>query len=346
MSGTPPVSVVMSVHNGVRYLAAAIDSVLTQTLADLELVVIDDGSTDASPWVLAAYASRDDRVLVLRQENAGLATSLNRGIAHARAPLIARLDADDIAEPWRLELQHAYLAESPDVGLVGGAVVFMDEDGRRFGEARYPLSDAEIRRAFVTTTPFVHSAVMLRREAFETAGGYRAAFPHAEDLDLWLRLGAVSRLANLEETVVSYRIHPDQTTATQLEQQSLSALGARIAWRARTTGGPDPFAETALVDREALRAAGASDEEMTSEFVRLAVWLAKTLSRSGQNARAEELFATAAARARSDSGSRPLVALVRREHAKRVRARRRWLAAVRAATSAAVAAMRSRAGRR
>ena len=97
MSEPPAVSVVMSVRDGERYLAAAIESVLNQTLRDLELVVVDDGSTDSSPQILAAYASKDDRVVVHRHENAGLAISLNRGIGYARCPVIARLDADDVA---------------------------------------------------------------------------------------------------------------------------------------------------------------------------------------------------------------------------------------------------------
>ena len=345
MSEIPAVSVVMSARDGERYLAAAIESVLAQTLADLELVLIDDGSTDSSPQILAAYASTDERVLVHRHEHAGLATSLNRGIAYARSPLIARLDADDVAWPRRLELQVAHLAEHPDVGLVGGAVTFIDEHGHQFADARYPATDAEIRRAFSSTTPFVHSAVTMRREALDAAGGYRAAFPHAEDLDLWLRIGAVAELANLAEIVVSYRIHSRQSTVTGLERQSVSALGARVAWRARAQGLPDPFEQTALVDREALQAAGASAADLTIEFVRLAVWLAKTLSRSGREEVAAELFATAEARARSQSGSPALVSFVKRERAKRLRAQGRRLAAGRAAVSAALEAARARVGR-
>ena len=241
MSETPAVSVVMSVRDGERYLAAAIESVLTQTLRDLELVVVDDGSTDSSPQILAAYASKDDRVVVHRHENAGLAISLNRGIGYARSPVIARLDGDDVAWPRRLELQLAYLVRNPRIGLVGGAVAFIDEHGRQFAEVRYPTTDAEIRRAFSSTTPFVHSAVMLRREVFDAAGGYRAPLLPAEDLDLWIRIGAVSELANLAETVVSYRIHAGQSSLAELERQSLAVLAARVSGRARAQVCPDPF---------------------------------------------------------------------------------------------------------
>ena len=226
----------MTVRDGERYLAAAVDSVLAQTLTNFELIVIDDGSTDSSPEILAGYASIDRRVLVHRQENAGIAVSLNRAVSYARSPLIARLDADDIARPRRLELQLAYLARNTGVGVVGGAVAFIDESARQFAETRYPTTDAEIRQAFAVTTPFVHSAVTMRRKAFDAVGGYRAAFSHAEDLDLWLRLSAVSQLANLPETVVLYRIHSQQSTVTELERQSVSVLGARVSWRAREAG--------------------------------------------------------------------------------------------------------------
>ena len=142
MSGPPAVSVVMTVRDGERYLAAAVDSVLAQTLTNFELIVIDDGSTDSSPEILAAYASRDGRILVHRQKNSGIAVSLNRAVSYARSPLIARLDADDIARPRRLELQLGYLAQNTGVGVVGGAVAFIDEDARQFAETRYPTTDA------------------------------------------------------------------------------------------------------------------------------------------------------------------------------------------------------------
>jgi hypothetical protein len=341
MSETPAASVVMSVRDGERYLAAAIESVLTQTVRNLELVVVDDGSTDSSPEILASYAARDDRVVVHRHEAAGLATALNRGIGYARSPFIARLDADDVARPRRLELQLAYLARNPGTGVVGGAVAFVDDHDRQFAEVRYPTADAEIRRAFSSTTPFVHSAVTMRREVFDAVGGYRPALLPAEDLDLWLRVGAVCELANLAETVVSYRIHTGQSSLAELERQSLAVLAARLAWRARSQGLPDPFETTALIDRETLEAAGASAADVTVEFVRLAVWLAKTLSRSGNEDVATDVFALAEARARSESGSPELVSLVDRERS-RLGARAGRLAIARTSVSAGLRAARNR----
>jgi glycosyltransferase involved in cell wall biosynthesis len=318
MSAIPAVSVVLSVRDGERYLAEALDSVLAQTFADFELVVVDDGSTDSSPGIVAEYAARDGRIVVHRQEAAGLVTSLNRGVTLARARLIARLDADDIALSRRLELQVACLDSHPRLGLVGGAVEFVGEGGRQFAETRYPSTDAEIRGAFAETTPFVHSAVTMRRAAFEAAGGYRGQFRHAEDLDLWLRIADDWEVANLPEPVVRYRVHERQLTGQELEQGSISAVGARLASKARSAGLPDPFAHAELVDLQALEAAGASESDVTAEFVRLSAWLARTMSRAGRDDIAAELFELAEARARSGSGSRALRAHVRRERAKRL----------------------------
>jgi Glycosyl transferase family 2 len=336
MKATPAVSFVMSVRDGERHLRDALDSMLAQTFRDFEAVVINDGSADSTPQILAAYAARDERVLVHRQDNAGLATSLNRGVARARAPLIARLDADDAALPLRLELQVRYLDAHPRIGVVGGAVRFVDESGRQFSEVQYPVADDAIRRAFAETTPFNHSAVTIRRAAFEAAGGYRPAF-HAEDLDLWLRIGAEWELANLADPVVRYRLHGGQMTVRELEQQSLSALGARLSWRAREAGLPDPFAESELVDRRALEAAGASEEEMTAALVRDSVWYAKTMSRAGRDDVGRELFAFAEAQARSESGSFALLAYVRRERAQLLREQGRRIASLRARAVAAAA---------
>ena len=147
--GTPPsVSVVLAVYNGERFLADALDSLLVQSLSDFEVVVIDDGSTDTTPGLLHGYASRDPRVTVRRQRNLGRAAALNVGIGLARAALIARIDADDIAMPRRLDRQRSFLAENPEVAGVGGSVVLIDDQGNEFAEANYPLSHPEVRAAF------------------------------------------------------------------------------------------------------------------------------------------------------------------------------------------------------
>lgn len=308
----PAISVVMPVHNGERFLGEAIDSILCQSFADFELVVVDDGSTDSSSAILAGYASRDRRMIVHRQANRGSVAALNAGVGLARAPLIARLDCDDLAAPERLAIQHRFLAENAEVGLVGGDIELIDEDGRTFAAARYPSEDDEIRDAFPRSTPFVHSAVTMRREVFERAGGYRPGFELAEDLDLWLRIAERGALANLDATVAMYRLHESQASARKLELQAIRALAARLSARARARGEADPFAAGGPIDEAVVLAAGGSAVEIDAAIVDAAIWLGKTLDRAGYRRAAAELFAIGFERARSSRDSSSLTGSMRR----------------------------------
>jgi Glycosyl transferase family 2 len=323
----PGVSVVMAVYNGERFLREAVDSVLGQTFEDLELIVIDDGSTDGSSEILSSYAAADARVLVHRQANAGTAAALNRGLHLARAPFVARLDADDLALPDRFERQHRFLAQHERVAVVGGAVTFIDEEGRAFAEWQYPLSDAEIRRTLDDSTPLAHPAVMMRAAAVIGVGGYRPVLPKAQDVDLWLRLAAGHELANVPEPVLRYRMHLRQASVRELELQTLCSLAARAAARARSEGRPDPLDAVERIDHETLHALGVTREEITAAFVGNATWLGRTMSSAGYADAADELLAQATARARSASGSRAAVASAYRARAEVLRARRRRLRA-------------------
>jgi GT2 family glycosyltransferase len=313
----PQISVVMAVHNGERYLSQAVDSVLAQTLPDFELIIVDDGSTDASPEMLRAYAERDSRVLVHGQANTGRAAALNRAIALSRAPLIARLDADDYAPPERLARQCRFLDGHDAVGLLGGAVSFVDDRGRPFADYRYPLDDTQLRAALERTTPFIHSAATFRSAAFASAGGYRPAFGDADDLDLWLRLSEATRLANLPELMVYYRVHAGQATVRGLEGQTYGAIAARVGARARRAGGADPFATATHIDREMLLAQGVRSAEINAELVRAGAWLARTMGRAGYFRAEEELFSRTERWAREPPGSRALLAEIRSQRARR-----------------------------
>ena len=228
----PTVSVVMGVHNGAPWVSEAVSSVLRQTAADLELIVVDDGSTDATAGVLAAVADR--RVRVERQPHQGLTRALIRGLALARAPLVARLDADDLAAPERLERQRAFLDAHPDVGLLGAGAREVDVSGRELGLVRPPEDDGAIRRALIRRNPFVHSSVIMRRAVVERAGGYAAGFAVAQDYDLWMRMSPLTRMANLSEPLVVRRLLPGRVSAER-DGARLRAE-ARIRWRAVRRG--------------------------------------------------------------------------------------------------------------
>jgi len=201
----PKVSVVMSVYNGERFLREAIDSILAQTFTDWEFIVVDDGSTDATPAILRSYG---DRLCVHTQSNKGLTRALNIGLSLARGEYIARMDADDIAEPERLEMQVAYLDDHPQVGLVGTAYYEIDEQGNILRMVTMPLEDAEIRRALAKFNPFMHASVMFRRSLIEMWGPYteRELFWAFQDYEMWVRLAQHCQVANLPQPLMRRRL--------------------------------------------------------------------------------------------------------------------------------------------
>jgi hypothetical protein len=213
----PLVSVVLAVHNGRPYLSQAVDSVLAQTLAEFELVVVDDASTDDTWEQLQGYAARDRRIVLLRNEvNIGQTRSLNRGLDAARGRYVARMDADDVALPQRLAAQVAFLDRHPDVGLLGTACRLIDDVGRSWGRFRQPETDLEIRWSMMLENPFTHPTVMLRSDLLAREGlRYDASFRVSQDYDLWSRVLRHTDAANLPAALVKYRLHDRSMTHTQ-----------------------------------------------------------------------------------------------------------------------------------
>ena len=231
----------MAVRDGRRWLRAAVDSALAQTFADFELLIIDDGSTDETPQILVEYRKRDRRVQVLTQGREGLAPALNRGLAAAGGSLIARLDADDVALPQRLQRQVDYLHAHPGVVLLGSWAQVIDEQGRvRHRRLRPPTDPPSLARLLPRTNPFVHSSVMFRAAAAREVGGYRAALEMAEDYDLWLRLCEHGQIAILPEILVHYRRHGGNVSKTKAVSQIFAARLARLSYAERQKTGRDP----------------------------------------------------------------------------------------------------------
>ncbi len=217
---SPRISVLLAVYNGERYLRQAVDSVIGQTFGDFELVAIDDGSSDATPAILNGYAARDGRVRVVSRPNRGLTNTLNEGLALARAPYLARMDADDLCLPERFARQVAHLDAHPDCVLVGSRVLVVDPDGlpirhMAHEQAHEAIDHAHLNRGW----PVVHPAVMMRLDAVREVGGYRDQYNTLEDTDLFLRLAEVGRLANLPEVLLHYRQHFASVTHTKAAKQ-------------------------------------------------------------------------------------------------------------------------------
>ena len=236
----PRVSVVLPVYNGGAFLAQALDSVLAQTLRDFELIAIDDGSTDASGGILDRTAQADNRVTVVRQTNAGIIAALNRGIALARGEFIARMDADDVCHPERLARQVAFLDARPEIAVVGCAVTLIDEAGKRIREVEYPETPEAVAAFLDTGAPLAHPTVMMRRAAVLAVAGYRDAYKHAEDYDLWLRMAERYRMANLPERLLLYRQHASKHSFAYAVEQRFATRVALAAARCRRAGKPDP----------------------------------------------------------------------------------------------------------
>ncbi len=244
-SSAPAVTVATSVYNAAQTLGPAIESVLAQTFGDFEFLILDDGSTDDSLAIAQAYAARDPRVRPIAMPRQGLVRSLNQLFAQARAPLVARFDADDICMPERLARQVAFLAEHPDHGLVACETTFIDETGAPAPNPpiQRPHDHAAILAALEHGPILCHSAVMVRTDLVRAAGGYREVFIHAEDYDLWLRLASETRMANLAECMLAYRITPGQVSSRHVVAQARNAAIAWLAHGARARTGSDPIAE-------------------------------------------------------------------------------------------------------
>ncbi|WP_447045833.1 glycosyltransferase [Vreelandella sp. H-I2] len=222
----PAVSVLMPVYNGLPYLTEALDSLLNQTFQDFEIIAVNDGSTDGSAEVLASYASRDERVVIVtNEENIGLPRSLNKGLEKCRAALVARADADDRYRKDRLEKQVAFLDAHPEVGVLSCWVQKIKADGEFFSLVRFPTEDGEIRVRELFVNSFSHPGVMFRRDLVRGVGGYDPEYWTSEDADLWSRIRPLMKSANLAEPLIFYRKHEGsmmRTRGSEGEKLSLS----------------------------------------------------------------------------------------------------------------------------
>lgn len=296
----PLVSVVLPFRNPGPYLAPAIESILEQTFTDFELIAIDDGSRDGSADVLARFADRDRRVRPVVQEAQGFVAALNRGLDLARAPIIGRMDADDLSLPDRLERQLAFLERHPEIAGVGTAYRVFTNKHASWRVSRFPCDPAEIRAELMTRNTFAHPTMLVRREVFDSVGGYRPQFKDAEDYDLWLRMSERFELANLPDVLYLYRWHGSQATFARLEQQTLSALAAVECARRRRAGRPDPADDVqGPVTLEVLGTLGLAPDIVTTKVAETALDAVRALIEEDLIEQAEHLARTIADRVRS-----------------------------------------------
>jgi len=243
MTHEPLIAIIVPVHNGMPYLPEAIASILQQTLTRWQLHVVDDGSTDDTPYYLKSIT--DPRVCYHRLEKIGFSGALNYALAESMFSLVARMDADDIAEPTRLAEQYDYMTQHPDCVAVGCQSITIDAAGRGVGDRQFPQTDEAIRWQMAFGCPFQHPGVVYRHEAVRAAEQYRPEEYPADDYGLWIRMSRQGKLANLPSKLLRYRIHGTSITSTQTELQTrvCSQLAAKYATSILPAIDPTTFGE-------------------------------------------------------------------------------------------------------
>lgn len=270
---TPAISVIMPVYNGEAFLSEAIDSILNQTFADFEFIIVDNGSTDKTPEILARYARRDPRIRVHLQEKRGVAHAVNLAVSLATGRYIARMDSDDISLPARFQQQVDFLESHPDVGVLGGAMVVMTAEGKPIHLVRPPCSDPEIRSAMERWSVMLNPTVMMKSKV-ALAVPSRQQLRGAIDYDFFLRALERYQFANLDEVLLQRRIHANQVSVTQLKNQTMSCRAALAAADLRRSGRPDPLDTVSEVDLPTLERLGINRSEFEKALlVNYALWM-------------------------------------------------------------------------
>jgi glycosyltransferase involved in cell wall biosynthesis len=249
-NSAPRVSVVMSCFNAAPWIREAIESILKQSFGGFEFVIINDGSTDNSPEIIAEYALLDRRVRLFNKPNTGLSSSLNFGISHAKGELIARQDADDVSERTRLEEQVSFMDRHPDVVLAGTGFLEIDEFGQAIATHIYPKVHRKLIWCLERSKGFFpHSSAIFRRTAVCAVGGYNERFFNTDDRRLWLNLSLVGSLGCIPLSLVRIRKHTSQISNVDGgRRQHSGAVTATICHLLKKQGLPDP--STSYPDHE------------------------------------------------------------------------------------------------
>lgn len=221
----PLVSIILPCYNAGKYLNKSIDSILRQTYHNFELLCIDDCSTDTTAKILKYYESLDSRVKVYTNEkNLKIAKTLNIGLQHSKGKYIARMDADDISIPNRIELQVSFLEKNDSIGICGGQCKIINEIDICTGKLSNPLNDYAIKSNLLFVSSFAHPTVMFRRAIYESLGGYKDVMP-IEDIEYWLRMAKANiKMANLQEVLLLYRVHGNNVSIKNNDEKKKSLI--------------------------------------------------------------------------------------------------------------------------
>jgi glycosyltransferase involved in cell wall biosynthesis len=229
---SPLVTILMPVCDGEQFLREAIGSILAQTFTDFEFLIVDDASADSSRSIVLGYDDPRIRLLV-NDRNLGVTRTLNRGVQQARGRYLARMDADDVSMPERLERQVAHLDANPDCAVVTTFAQIIDADSVPQGEACVDLSPEELDWELQLQNRLIHGAVMMRTDVVRRLGAYDEKMKRAQDYDLWLRISDEHAIHTLPEFLYSWRQHDQGISALHTEEQDRYAAQARDSARQR-----------------------------------------------------------------------------------------------------------------
>jgi hypothetical protein len=281
----PLVSVVMVICNIERFLPEAIESILSQSFRDFEFIIVDFGSTDKSKDIAASYAAKDSRIRLSEIPQCSYIEAKIAACSLPKGRYIAIQDADDVSLPDRLRAEVDYMEKHPEVGLLGGAVQWIDSQGKFLTTADdYPTQDHEIRSVLKERNPFWHPTVLILREAFVRAGGYREPSSPSDDYDLWLRISEHYQCANLKQVVLKYRIHPQQLSLRKRKQQILCVLSAQASASLRRAGKPDPLNSVKQLTPAVLAGMGVSEAKQKTSLAEGYFYWIKQIYAAGEYA--------------------------------------------------------------
>jgi glycosyltransferase involved in cell wall biosynthesis len=225
----PLISVVMPAYNAQKYISPAIKSILDQTFSKFELIIIDDSSTDNTRAIIQSFSKKDSRIKLLTNSSShNIATILNMGIDAAQSNIIARMDADDIALPNRLELQYKLIHKSKKIAVVGANIIIIDTSGKEIATRKYPQSSKELKRCLFRYSPFAHPVVCFRKDMFEEVGRYNPKYSPTEDLDLWFRLGKKYRFDSVPDFLLQYRVYEKSSSHKIIKELEKLVFEIRI----------------------------------------------------------------------------------------------------------------------
>lgn len=244
------VSVLLSAFNAEKTIAEAIESILSQTHRDFELLLINDGSTDGTLLIMQKFADQDHRIKIISHQNMGMGASLNQALHLANAEWVVKMDADDIMLPQRLERQIAFIKKHPDIVVASCLVYYVDEYGRVIGKNSSDLRTREDLIRYLKSNELIgfhHSGVIMKKEVIISVGGYRPRFWPADDIDLWNRVAERGYLILVQpEYLVKYRIHASSISVSNVRMARLKLRWVRECMICRRTGLPEPSLEEFL----------------------------------------------------------------------------------------------------